>query len=100
LIEDRRFLDSSISLEIIADELNISKGHLSRIINNELSVSFSDYLNNLRVEEAKLYLQNVDFSKYTLVSIGLEAGFNSKSTFNSTFKKFTGLTPSEFKSTH
>lgn len=100
LINEKRFLDSTISLETIANELKISKGHLSRVINSELNNSFSDYVNLLRVEEAKSYLLNPEFSNYTLVAMGLEAGFNSKSTFNSAFKKVTGLTPSQFKKTH
>ena len=94
---EKNYLDNHLSLESVAEKLGINKSYLSRIINAELGKSFSDYVNELRVEEAKTYLLNPEFSKYTLVSIGLEAGFNSKSAFNSTFKKITGLTPSEFK---
>jgi len=54
----------------------------------------------LRVEEAKTYLIDNEFANYTLVAIGLEAGFNSKSAFNSSFKKITGKTPSQFKQRH
>ena len=97
LVAEKRFLDSTITLDKIAEELHLSKSHLSRIINGELEMSFPDYLNKLRVEEAKLYLGNPDFSNYTLVAIGLEAGFNSKTTFNHTFKKVTGITPSDYK---
>lgn len=97
IIEDKRFLDSQLSLETIASELEVSKGHLSRLINSELSTSFTEYINLLRVEEAKSHLVNPDFLNYTLAAIGLEAGFNSKSTFYSTFKKTTGLTPLQFK---
>jgi len=97
LVGQKRFLDSTITLDKIADELNLSKSHLSRIINNELKIGFPDYLNKLRVEEAKIYLNHPDFLNYTLVAIGLESGFNSKSTFNNAFKKITGVTPSEYK---
>ncbi|MEZ4792210.1 MAG: helix-turn-helix transcriptional regulator [Gelidibacter sp.] len=97
LVEDRLFLDSNLSLEAIADILEISKGHLSRTINSELGMGFNDYVNSFRVDEAKTYLLHPDFSNYTLEAIGLEAGFNSKSTFYSTFKKITGLTPLQFK---
>ncbi len=94
---ERNFLNPEISLEFMANELNLSAGHLSKIINTELGVSFKDYLNNLRIEEAKRYLKDPDFSNYTLVAIGLEAGFNSKSAFNASFKKITGLTPSQYR---
>lgn len=97
IINQKRFLDSDLTLDIIAEELSLSKSYLSRIINAELGTGFVEYVNTLRVEEAKSYLLNPDFSNYTLESIGIEAGFNSKSAFYSSFKKITGLTPSEFK---
>lgn len=97
LLDDKRFLDSQMSLETAASELDVSKGHLSRTINSELGMSFNDYINSFRIDEAKSYLRHPDFSKYTLEAIGLEAGFNSKSTFYATFKKSTGLTPLQFK---
>ena len=97
IVDGRLYLDANLTLDKVADELNISKGHLSRIINSEMGNGFPDYINALRVKEAKRYLTNPEFSNYTLVAIGLEAGFNSKTTFNHAFKKLTGLTPSEFK---
>ena len=97
VIDQKQFLDSDLTLDKIADELKLSKSYLSRIINAELETGFVEYVNTLRVEEAKSYLLNPDFSNYTLESIGIEAGFNSKSAFYSSFKKITGLTPSEFK---
>jgi AraC-like DNA-binding protein len=97
ILNQKRFLDSELTLDKLADELNLSKSYLSRTINAELGFGFIDYVNSLRVEEAKKYLLNPDFSNYTLVSIGIEAGFNSKSAFYSSFKKNTGLTPTEFK---
>lgn len=97
LVEERRFLDPTLSLDDMAKALNLSKSHLSRTINAELGMGFPDYLNALRVEEAKSYLTNPEFANYTLVAIGLEAGFNSKTTFNTAFKKLTSLTPSEYR---
>jgi AraC-like DNA-binding protein len=96
-INQKRYLDHNLTLDNLAEELQLSKSHLSRIINNELDMSFSDYVNSLRVSEAKKLLLNTDFSNYTLVAIGLEAGFNSKTTFYNTFKKFTKQTPSQFR---
>jgi AraC-like DNA-binding protein len=98
--EKRLYLNSNLNLQSVASQLNVSKGHISRTINSELGIGFSDYINNLRVEEAKSYLSNSDFENYTLAAIGLEAGFNSKSTFYSTFKKITGQTPLQYKSNY
>ena len=97
LVAQKRFLDPTLTLDRLADELKISKSHLSRTINAELGMGFPDYLNSLRIETAKSYLTNPEFSNYTLVAIGLEAGFNSKTTFNAAFKKLTGQTPSEYR---
>ena len=97
LISNKIYLDPSLTLESTAENLNLSKSHLSRIISTELGSSFTDYLNYFRVEEAKCYLINPEFSNYTIVAIGLEAGFNSKSSFFEVFKKATGMTPSAYK---
>jgi len=97
LIEDKIFLDSNLTSEIVAKKLNISTGHLSRIIKTELHTNFNDYLNLFRINEAKTYLENSEFSNYTITAIGLEAGFNSKSTFYAVFKKATGQTPLAYK---
>lgn len=100
LVEEKNFLDTSLSLESLAEKMELSKGYLSKIINTELGMNFKEYLNKLRIEEAKSYLINPEFANYTLVAIGLEAGFNSKSAFNATFKKVTSITPSEYKKQH
>lgn len=93
LVNEKAFLDSQLSLESVAENLKLSSSYLSRIIHSELKTSFTDYLNSHRIEEAKAYLTNPEFSNYTIISIGLEAGFNSKSTFFYIFKKATGKTP-------
>ena len=70
---------------------------LSKLINGNFEVNFSDYINQLRVEEARKALLNPEFNNYTIVAVGLECGFNSKSTFYTAFRKITGQTPSEFR---
>lgn len=95
--KNKRFLDPTFSLERLSSEMGISTSKLSHLINQESGYNFPDYINLLRVEKAKKYLIKSDFSTYTIVAIGLECGFNSKSTFYSAFKKFTNVTPSEFK---
>lgn len=100
LLHQKAYLDSSLSLESVAEKLKISSSYLSRIIHAELNTSFTDYIHSLRIEEAKTYLLNPEFSDYTITSIGLEAGFNSRSSFFDIFKKETGQTPLEYKKTH
>lgn len=97
LLNEKHFLDSELTLDKVAKLLQLSSSHLSRTIKNELQTNFVDYVNHLRVKEAKKYLENPEFSNYTITSIGLEAGFNSKSTFFHVFKKQTGKTPMAYK---
>lgn len=95
--KNQRYLDPNFSLDNLSHEMKMSVSSISQIINQKSSHNFSDYINELRVERAKTYLTNPDFENYTIVAIGLECGFNSKSTFYAAFKKFTKITPSEFK---
>jgi len=94
---NERFLDSILSLDTLAQELDMSSSQLSTYINNCTPYNFSDYINNFRVNQAKRLLGNSEFDQYTIVAIGLECGFNSKSTFYSAFKKFTKQTPTEYR---
>lgn len=93
----QRFLDPYLSMEKVAEELSMGTSSLSKLINQYSGHNFSDYINSLRVSQAKELLINEDFKAYTMVAIGLECGFNSKSTFYSSFKKFTGKTPTEYR---
>ena len=95
--DEQRHFDAQLSMEKLAEELNISSSKLSMLVNQYSGYNFSDYINNMRVNDAKKLLSSPDFEAYTIVSIGLECGFNSKSTFYSAFKKFTGQTPSTYK---
>ena len=97
IISAQRFLDPYLSMEELSKDLGISVSHMSKLINSFSGHNFSDYINGLRVEQAKKLLADPDFSQYTIVSIGLESGFNSRSTFYAAFKKFTTQTPSQFR---
>lgn len=96
VIGNKSYLNPNVSLELVASELKVGTSTLSKVINSQ-NTTFSDYINQLRVTEAKKILLDKDFDNYTIVAIGMECGFNSKSTFYSAFKKLTSKTPSEFK---
>ena len=97
IMHNKMYLNSNLTLENVAQHLQLSPSYLSRIIHNEMNTSFPEYLNFYRIEEVKRYLKNPAFSKYTIVSIGLEAGFNSRSSFYNVFKKATGKTPRAYQ---
>lgn len=95
--QQKLYRTPTISLVFIADQLNISSGYLSRLINALTDGNFNDFINTFRVNEVKRKLKNPEFDNYSILSIGLESGFNSKSVFYTTFKKQTGVSPSEFR---
>lgn len=97
IISQQRFLDARVSMEVLCEELEMSTSHFSKVINTISGNNFSDYINSYRVDQAKQLLSDKEFENYTIVAIGLECGFNSKSTFYSAFKKFTSQTPTEFR---
>jgi len=97
LTEEKIFLDPDLSRDQVAERLGISSGYLSQIINTATNTNFTSYINQHRVEEVKKMILDPEAQKYSLLAIGLEAGFKSKSAFYTTFKKQTGKTPTEFK---
>ena len=90
------YLDSELNLIKLAEMLSASTHHLSYVINTGFGKNFFQYINEFRVEYAKKLLKEAD-SKLSILGIAYESGFNSKTSFNTTFKKLTGQTPSEFK---
>ena len=81
----------------VATLLGISGGYLSQVIHASNDKSFTELINHFRIEDAKAMIQDSEFKHYSLISIGLEAGFKSKSNFYTSFKKATGLTPGMYK---
>jgi AraC-like DNA-binding protein len=95
--EQERFIDPDLSLASIADELQLPVYQVSKIINEHFGKSFSDFVGEYRVKAYIARINDPRYSAFSLYGIALEVGFNSKSSFNSIFKKVTGKTPSEYK---
>jgi AraC-like DNA-binding protein len=98
ILKKERFLNPFFSLTNLSDEYNLSSSYISNLINTYSGYNFSDYINQLRVAYAKQLLTNKEYLQYTIIAIGLESGFNSKSTFYAAFKKFTNKTPLQYRS--
>lgn len=94
--EDKPYLDGKLSLNQVAEKLNISSNHLSQVINENLNKNFFDFVNGYRVEAIKKRMLDSESKNITLLGLAFESGFNSKSSFNNIFKKVTGETPSQF----
>ena len=91
--ETKAYLHPDISLALFAKEANIPQRTLSRAINSCLGCNFFEFVNRMRVEEAKQRLCELKASSYNIDSIYTECGFRSRSTFYMVFKKITGKTP-------
>ena len=94
---DKLYRQPELTLQNLAQRLGYPSYQVSQAINEGMKKNFYDLVNSYRVEEAKRLLLDVKNKNFTILSVGFEAGFNSKTTFNTVFKKFTGLTPTEFR---
>ena len=90
-------LDPELSLSTLAKDMDMSRSQLSQLINDGIGENFYDFVNKYRVEEVKSLMADPEMANYSLLGIAFEAGFKSKSTFNLIFKRFTGLTPTEYR---
>jgi len=95
--KNKPYLDSSLTLQDLAEKINITHYHLSQLINDSLGKNFYNFINELRVEHVKHELKKPKNAERRVLDIALESGFNSKSSFNTMFKKVTGTTPTEYK---
>jgi AraC-like DNA-binding protein len=91
------YLDSELTLSRLAKDLNISRSQLSQLINEGVGDNFYNFVNKYRVEQVKKFMTDSSKKNLNMLGLALDAGFKSKSTFNLIFKRFTGLTPTEFR---
>lgn len=98
LMEDEKpYLEGDISLLKLAGLMNLSAHHLSYLLNAGFGKNFFQFVNTYRVEESKKLLLSKDYEHLSIIGIAYDSGFNSKTAFNTVFKKHTGMTPSAFK---
>ena len=91
------YLEPSLSLDELAENVSIPSHHLSQILNTCFNKNFFDFINSYRIKESERLLSEQDTYRKTILEILYETGFNSKSVFNTAFKKHTGMTPTQFR---
>ena len=92
---EKPYLDQNFSLEVLSENINVLRTNISMVINEKSKMNFREFVNSYRVNESLRLMSEID---YNLISqIYFEAGFNSKSVFNTAFKKQIGITPSEYR---
>ena len=96
-IKEQVFLENELSLAQLSDRLGVPAYQTSELINRKYREPFFDFINRKRIEEVKRRLGDAAYDHYSILGIALDCGFNSKSSFNAAFKKFTGSTPSRFR---
>jgi ligand-binding sensor domain-containing protein/AraC-like DNA-binding protein len=95
--EEEIYLDPDLTLKKLSEKIMVHPNHISQIVNDTLNQSFNDFVNSYRIKTAQEKLLNPREMDKTILEIAYDVGFYSKSVFNTAFKKFTGLTPSQFK---
>jgi AraC-like DNA-binding protein len=91
------YLDSELNMSSLSEELKMSSKLVSQVINEGFNCNFFDFINRQRVEVAKALFKNQMGNKLTIQEVMYDSGFNSKSSFNTAFKKFTKQTPTQYK---
>lgn len=97
MVQTEPYLDPALTVQDLADQLNIPSRELSILVNRNLGLHFFDFVNGYRIEKAMRILKEPDKHKTTVLEILYEVGFNSKSSFNTAFKKHTGTTPTNYR---
>ena len=93
--QQKLYLQTDLTIDTLARQLNVSRHHISQVLNERFQQTYSDYVNDLRLAEAKSRLQNVRYNHFTIAAIAMDSGFGSVSNFNELFKKKFGKTPSQ-----
>ena len=97
LKEERIYLDEELTLLKLSKLLMLTPHQLSKILSSKKEMNFRTLINSYRIQES-MHLMSI-FPEKTILQIALESGFNSKSSFNSVFMKFSGMTPSDYRKT-
>jgi len=94
---DKLYLEPELNIGNVANQLKIHSHQLSKLINSKLEKNFFEFVNEYRVREFKKLVSNPKNKHISILGLAMDAGFNSKATFNRIFKNTTGFTPSEFR---
>jgi len=97
MISKEPYLDSSLTIQDLAEQVKMPVKDLSALINLYMDKHFFDFINEYRIEKAKEILKDYSQKNLTILEILYQVGFNSKSSFSTSFKKHTGKTPTEFR---
>lgn len=94
---ERPYLDEEFTIDVMSENLQISRFHLSQTLNQNLGTNFYSFVNGYRIQDVLEFIRINKEEKINFLNLAFQKGFNSKSTFHKAFKDKTGMTPSEYK---
>lgn len=94
--KEKPYLNPNLSLRSLADQVEIHPNQVSWLLNEQIGKNFNEFINHYRVEHFKELIKDPANAHISLIGLAYESGFNSKTVFNTFFKKEVGMTPSEF----
>jgi len=100
MIKNEPYMNPGLTIKDLAKQIGMDVRETSLLINHTLNQNFYDFINRYRIDKAMDILKNPGYKKLTILEILYQVGFNSKSSFNTSFKKQTGLTPTDYRKKH
>jgi AraC-like DNA-binding protein len=97
MTKNKPYLNQLLTLDSLASQTSMPARQLSHVINRHFDKNFFEFINSYRIEESKELLTKMENQKVTMLEIMAQAGFNSKATFNTFFKKAVGMTPTQYR---
>ena len=95
--EEKPYLDGDMTIHHLSQKTGIPRHYITEVLNEKYGRNFFTFVNEYRVKEVISRINDPKYQHYTILAIAFDAGFNSKSTFNTIFKAYTGKTPSEYR---
>lgn len=95
--EQKVYQQPNLTLAALAEKMNVPKNYLSQIINEKMGCNFLEFLNQYRVKAARAKLESADYQHLSILEIGRQSGFNSKTTYYAVFKKHMNTSPGNYR---
>ena len=93
MVQELLFLNADLSLRLLASYVNLPTNHMSQLLNEGFQQNFSEFVNTYRLQTFQDKIKNDSAHRLTMLAVAYDSGFNSKTVFNTFFKKKTGMTP-------
>lgn len=95
--DEKPYLNGDLTISDLARRTGIPRHYITEVLNEKHGRNFFTFVNEYRVREVISRINDPKYQHYTILAIAFDSGFNSKSTFNTFFKAYTGKTPSDFR---